>query len=301
MQPTRSLESNMRRNRLVLLLPFLAVACAEPGPSAPDEAAFSRISTGNGGALLYALTADNTILTLDAAQPSKVIAEVSVSGLMAGETLSGIDFRPSDLTADGIDRIGALYAVSNQSRLYIVDPATGVAGTPVAIQTPVGGSVVGFGFNPAADRVRIHGSDNQNLRINPDNGVTLVDGTLAYAAGDANDGATPAIAALGYTNSDADPATGTALYAIDHSLDVLAVLNANLGILTTVGPLGIDASMAGGFDIVGSMNGTAYAILTDSPSGKPTLYTIDLTSGGATKVGLMAQTKAAIVSLAVSP
>jgi hypothetical protein len=79
------------------------------------------------------------------------------------------------------------------------------------------------------------------------------------------------------------------------------VLNANAGILTTVGPLGVDATSAGGFDIVGTMGGTAYAILSDSPSGKPTLYTIDLTTGAATRVGLIAQTHAAIVSLAITP
>jgi hypothetical protein len=231
----------MRRAKIGLVVAVLAAGCTDEGPSGIPEAAFNATASAKAGPVLYALTADNTLLTIDAAQPNRVLGTTPITGLMQGEVVMGIDYRPSDLTADGIDRIGALYAVTSQSRFYIIDPATGTAGEPVTIATPVSGTVVGFGFNPAADRVRIHGSDQQNLRVNPDNGVTLTDGTLTFDVADANAGRTPQIAALGYTNSDADPATGTSLYAIG------------------------------------------------------------LTTGAATRVGLIAQTRAAIVSLAITP
>ena len=54
----------------------------------------------------------------------------AITGLMANETISGIDFRPSDNTADNVNKVGLLYGVSNQSRLYVIDPETGVATVP---------------------------------------------------------------------------------------------------------------------------------------------------------------------------
>lgn len=289
----------MPRLALGLAAAALSVACADAGPTAADPSLARGAAAA--GVRLVALTADNVLLALDAAQPNRVLSEVAITGLAAGERVVGVDVRPSDLRDDGASRIGLLYAVTDRSRLYVVDPATGAASMPVALAVPVSGTVVGFGFNPAADRLRIHGSDRQNLRVNPDDGATLVDGVLTFAAGDANAGAAPRIAALAYTNSDADPATGTALYAIDSGLDVLARLDANAGILTTVGALGVNVAAAGGFDVAGEAGGTAYAILSASPSGKPTLFTIDLATGAATRVGLLAQTRAAIVSVALVP
>ena len=99
--------------------------------------------------------------------------------------------------------------------------------------------------------------------------------------------------ATGYTNNDNDPATGTVLYAIDASRDVLTVFNIpsgpNSGKMTVAGPLGVDTGLPTGFDIAGADN-IAYAAFSDSPSGKSTCR-IDLASGVAVKLRLLAQTR----------
>ena len=291
-------------------LALAALACADPtaGPTTSSVAP-SAARGGNAagsGPLVYGLSADNELITFSAAQPNKVLQRVVISGL-GGERLVGIDFRPSDLTADNVNNVGRLYGVGAAGRIYTIDPTTGAAtfvsalvtaaGAPVAL---VGGSF-GVGFNPAADRLRIHSDADQDLRINVDNGVTIVDGTLAYAAGDANAGANPTVVGTAYTNNDADATTGTALYAIDSDRDALVFLAApNTGQLTTVGALGVDTDAAVGFEIVGTTT-VAYAALSESASGKPTLYQIDLATGAASRLGLVAQTKAPLVGIAVAP
>lgn len=54
-----------------------------------------------------------------------------------------------------------------------------------------------------------------------------------------------------------------------------------------------------GFDIDG-VSGEAFATLTDSPSGKPALYRVDLGTGSATRLRLMAQSSP-LVSIALAP
>ncbi len=71
--------------------------------------------------------------------------------------------------------------------------------------------------------------------------------------------------------------------------------------MATVGALGVDTRLAIGFDIVGSANGTAYAVLSTSPSGKSALYTINLATGRASQVGLLAQTRSYLVGMALEP
>ena len=56
-----------------------------------------------------------------------------------------------------------------------------------------------FDFNPAADRLRLMGSDGTSLRINVDDGKATVDGSHKYKDGDANAGKTPKVVAGAYT------------------------------------------------------------------------------------------------------
>jgi hypothetical protein len=98
----------------------------------------------------------------------------------------------------------------------------------------------------------VHSDGEQNLRINVDTGLTIVDAPLAFLASDPNAGANPDVTGTAYRNSDADPATGTELYAIDAARDVLVEVplpgGANGGQLATVGALGVDTDLAAGFN-----------------------------------------------------
>jgi len=308
----------MFRKITPLAIAALLGACADSPVSpatAPLELSNAR-STDAGktagkaesGETIYGLTSGNQLVTFGSGKSNQTAISVTITGLAAGEMVVGIDFRPSDLGANATNDIGKLYALTDASRLYIVDPSTGVASAPVTLSVALVGTSFGIGFNPAVDRLRIHSDANQNLRVNVETGATILDGTLAYTAGDANFGNDPDLTATGYTSNDSNPATGTDLYAIDVAQDVLvefgpAVTNVsgpNTGLLLTVGSLGVDAGLLAGFDI-SNATGTAYAALSNSPSGKSTLYTVDLDTGAATKTGFFAQTKSALLSVAVQP
>lgn len=282
-----------------------ALAAARSAEKSNDKSA-NKMHVMSGEALI-GLTGNNELVFFESGKSNQTSKVVAITGLMSGEKVVGIDFRPSDTGANGTNEVGMLYAVTTASRLYIVNPTTGAATSPVTLSVALTGTAFGVGFNPAADRLRIHSNSNQNLRINVETGATIVDGTLAYAAGDVNAGNDPDLTATGYTNNDANPLTGTELYAIDAARDVLVEFGAatattgpNSGQLLTVGALGVDAGAMAGLDI-SNATGIAYAVLGTSASGKSVLYTINLDTGVATKVGLLAQTKGALLSVVVRP
>ncbi|CBN53942.1 MULTISPECIES: DUF4394 domain-containing protein [Kamptonema] len=224
------------------------------------------------------------IIGFNAAAPQAVLSDVAVTGLLPGESLLGIDFRPAT---------GVLYGLGSSNRLYAIDRASGVAtvvGTAPLNPTLTIGAT-GFDFNPTVDRIRVINEADQNGRLNQETGAvvdfdTLIGGVqfdrnLVYAAGDINAGANPTAVAAAYTNNFAG-ATSTTLYAIDSGLDVLVrQVPPNDGVLNTVGSLGVDASRILGFDI--SPNGNAIAAL--EVGGVSSLYNINLTTGAATAIG----------------
>ena len=237
------------------------------------------------------VTDANELIEFDTATPN-VAVTTPITGLVVGEIIVGIDFRPAT---------GELYALSSDSRLYTIDPATAIAtqvGSDGAFT--LGGLEFGFDFNPVPDRIRVVSDVDENLRLNPTNGtLAATDGTLAYAAGDVNDGADPNVVASAYTNSFAT-ATSTTLYGIDSTLNTLVTqAPPNAGTLNTVGSLGIDVTDAGGFDIQASGN-TAFAALSlDGLVSE--LYTIDLTTGAATLVGSIGAVPTLVRGLAIIP
>ena len=230
------------------------------------------------GATLFGITevGDTTnLVRFSSATPGTIDSTVPITGLLPiGERILGIDVRPATRQ---------LYALASTGRIYIINPTTGAARLVSTLSTPLQRSVaLGADFNPVPDRLRIVTDLDQNLRVNVTDGATTVDGTLAYATGDANAGQNPNVVGAAYTNNFAG-ATTTTLYVIDSNRDVLAIQNPpNNGTLTTVGSLGVDTSDLVGFDITSS-GGAALAVLT--VGGVSQLYTINLTSGAATLVG----------------
>ncbi|MEP0812037.1 DUF4394 domain-containing protein [Coleofasciculus sp. FACHB-SPT9] len=235
------------------------------GVAKPAEAATMK---------LIGLNDDNGLVFFNR-KLSKVSKTVEVTGLK-GENLLGIDFRPAD---------GLLYGVTDKNGIYTIDTTTGAATLVSNLSAPFSGGVTsGFDFNPVPDRLRLVGSNDQNLRINVDSGAVITDGTLAYAAGDPNFGTNPNITAAAYTNSFAGTTT-TALYGIDFALDTLVQQNPpNAGILNTIGSLGVDFGETGGFDIVTTKKGGSIVNNAFAASGS-NIYSINLATGAATTLG----------------
>jgi hypothetical protein len=227
--------------------------------------------------LAFGLTTGNALIRFNTAAPAMVLGRAPLSGLQPGETLLGMDFRPANNT---------LYGVGSSGRLYAVNPTSGAARMVGAgpLDPAPRGSALGVDVNPVPDRLRVVGTDGQNLRVNMDTLEVIVDGALAYAPGDRNAGARPNVVAAGYTNNMAGAQT-TMLYVIDSGLDVLALQNPpNDGVLNTVGPLGLNAADMTGFDVAPG-TGSAFAALTPAGASASGLYVVDLSSGAARAVG----------------
>jgi hypothetical protein len=239
----------------------------------------------------YALSSGNELVQYVSGNPVEELGSSSITGLQSGENLLAIDFRPAT---------GQLYGVSDQSRLYVIDPATGtaVAVSMTPFSPAINGSAVGFDFNPTVDRIRLVTDLGQNLRLHP------VTGAVAAVDGSINPGG-KSVVAVGYTNSFAG-STSTTLYDIDVATDKLyRQMPPNNGTLVEVGSLGLQADGEGGFDIAPD-NSIALAVLFArgadddgeevTPGNKYRFYTINLQTGKAKNAG---KTDREIIGLAI--
>lgn len=229
---------------------------------------------------IIALSTSNTLLSFDSTTPGTVTSIGTVSGLVAGDELVGIDFRASVgpnnnklytigfNASDGTARIYTLNAntaVATLIATLAADPADVTAPTPFM---GLSGNRFGFDFNPVADRLRLVSDTGQNLRINVDTGLVQLDGPLAYLAGDLNEGDTPTVVAVAYTNSIAG-ASSTELFGVDigQSPDLLVrIATPNSGTLESLNSLPFDGHDVASFEISG-LTGTAYYVTT--PDGSP--------------------------------
>ena len=214
--------------------------------------------------IAYATTTGNMLVRFNPTSGNN--NSVALTGLAASESIVGLDFRPAN---------GALYAISNQSRLFSVNTASGALTVVGSTLVPgLSGTAFGFDFNPTVDRIRLVSNTGQNLRLHPDLGtVVAVDGNL-------NPG-TPFITGAAYTNNIAG-ATTTALFVIDSQTDMLFRQDPpNNGTLVAIGNLGVNVDADSGFDIGGN-SATAFALL--KVNSVTSVYSINMATGAATKV-----------------
>ncbi len=235
------------------------------------------------GQIFYGLTSKNEIVKYNAKEPGIVLQTLNVTGLESGDELMAIDFRPAT---------GQLYAMSRNSRLYVINLQTGATGGPVgddAFSPEVYGTFVGFDFDPVKDRIRQVTDLGQNLLIHPVTSMTTqVDGSL-------NPG-TPFVVGSAYTNNKKG-ARSTELYGIDLSSQKLVKQGSN-GKLSPVGSLRLNASGEVGFDISPDNQVVLASLNVGVGSKFPVngLYYIDLKTGEATKIGDLARP---IIGLAI--
>lgn len=238
---------------------------------------------------VFAVTTDNNLISFNSARPDILTSKTAITGLAEGDSIEGIDFRPST---------GQLFGIGSSGTLYILDTSTATAtlapslfADPTDLTIPYAGLIgtsIGFDFNPVADRLRMVSDADENLRANIDTGGTLTDEPLAYAAGDVNFEVDPRIVASAYSNNFAG-ATSTVLTGIDSDLDVLVLQNPpNAGALSTIGSLGVDTTDLTSFDQ--SAEGDAFAALTLASELNTGFYSINLSTGAATFIGTIGGT-----------
>ena len=264
----------MKHRKTLRLLPLGALALAAAGARA--ELIYG-ISTTDG------LTGAG-LVSFDSATPATFTTIAGLTGVVAGQSIRAIDFRPAT---------GTLYALSSSTaaatdlaaQLYTVNLATGALTAVGSGLTLVGGNstTVSIDFNPTVDRLRVVTGGGGNYRVNPN------DGTLAGTDTSINPSAF--LAGVAYTNNFVG-ATTTTLYAynVADTIDTIGGLNGtpspNLGTRTTVGPSGVVSDGVDiGFDISGA-TGVGYINLNNanSQTRSDEIYTVNLATGALTLV-----------------
>jgi len=235
-------------------------------------------SATNPVASVQGLSANNQLVSFNPTAPSMTTTK-AITGLMAGETVVGIDARVNTSMAD---KSGLLYGLTNLGNLYTIDTSTGAATgklplTADSVDTTapfIGlvGTAFGVDFNPTVDRLRVVGNTGQNLRINVDSGLVTTDTAINLTD------SAPSISGIAYTNSfsGASSATGTKLYDLDStSNNLYEQIPPNEGVLVLKGATGLTLVSSTGMDIAGGDN-MVLAVNGNS------LYRINLSSGAAT-------------------
>jgi hypothetical protein len=258
----------------------------------------------------FALAALTTIVTARAQSAFGVdsngdLFRFDLSSPATTYTIGNLGFVPEGL--DFRTGTGTLYAIdvgASLTQLYTVDTATGAATTVGAGFASAGtfnslsyslltsGSFA-FDFNPTtlqADgsiRIRFIGDNGVNLRLHSGTGgIAAVDGAVSGA-----------IAGAAYINNAfARMGGATGLYDVDTRTNSLFLQNPpNAGSLVLVGALGIDVGDDVGFDILTSVNagddgiGGDMAFLVDSLGSYSNLYSVDLATGAASSLGVIAR------------
>ncbi|MGF2414200.1 MAG: DUF4394 domain-containing protein, partial [Ferruginibacter sp.] len=218
--------------------------------------------------VFFGISSANQLIKYNANATQNVAAQFTITGLQASETILAIDFRPAT---------GQLYGLGSSSRLYVINPESGVArviGTTAFIPA-INGTVTGFDFNPTVDRIRLVTNMGQNLRLHPETGtVAATDAVINPAA---------ALIGAAYTNSVAGAAS-TVLFDIDGQ-KLYKQDPPNNGTLVEIGSLGVMGTGSGDFDITPD-NKVILAPLT--VGGVNNLYQIDTATGKATSLGTLA-------------
>lgn len=241
------------RTLIFLLLLCILFSCKKDSNDAPVTPVYDAYAIGNG----------NNLISFYLSNPSAASSK-AITGLQINEVILAIDIRPAN---------NELYALGSSNRIYQLNKTTGQAtAIPNMPFTPtLSGMAFGMDFDAVADRLRIVSNSRQNMRINPETGVTSTDISI-----------TPlwsSISGIAYTNNFVGAASSQ-LYDIDPVNDKLCLQRSpSGGMLLEVGPLGIDVDQNNGFDISGKDN-KAYALL--SSNGITKLYIIHLERGTAT-------------------
>ena len=224
---------------------------------------------------LVGINSNNQIGVFDSANIGAATFN-NINGLGVGESLLGIDLRPSN---------NLIYGISSDNNLYTVDAYTGNASLAFNLATAIIATGKGYGvdFNPVADRgtgasLRVVSTTGDNYAVNAGTGAVTT--ATSIAAG---------YSAVAYSNSDPSQTTApanTQLYYINSDTDTLSVATSsfNSPTISLVGALGLNILKANGFEVFS--DGSAFsAVNMDDGSLDSQLLRINLATGEAISIG----------------
>ena len=282
------LSRSLRRG--IVLVALLALTA--PLAAFADKGKGDRDDWQRGNAReFYATDTGNNLLRFSSDDPGRLRAK-QITGLPAGVSLKGIDFRPAS---------GDLYGLGSDKVVYRVNTRTAIA-VPEGKSFDLSPSILmggnnGLDFNPTVDKIRVTSDARENIRLNPDDGTLLAVDTML----------TPTdvqIVGSAYTNSSftafATRPTVTELYAYDVSgaVDRLWIQRpANAGTLIMPLSTGLRLRSSLGFDIAGA-NNVGWVAGTQQSSFRNRLYKVDVTTGQAKSMGRIGDGTRTITGLA---
>lgn len=265
----------MKTYRPLLAAPaaLLLAACAGMGNEIPSW-----------GPDLVAVTASNKLITFNHGAPGALESSVAISGLQAGDSVVGIDYRPSD---------NKLYGLGSSGELYLLDVRSGAATPKARLSTALSGSAFGLSFSPVDGRLRVVSDAGQNLSVDVDSGAAQSDTAF--------DPAKVSAVAAAYTTVANGP-FATTLYVLNSKgAEIDSSIAPSSGKLLAVGAIGSDIGKSAGFDIVGNEStGVAYAAAAAPDATASKLYLVKLSAGSAKSLGTIGG-KEKVNGLAIRP
>jgi hypothetical protein len=228
------------------------------GAALAASLAFSLSAGAAHAGIVHGLTDDGRIVTFDDATPGTLDKDEAVTGLFQDETLIALEVHPCD---------GRLFAISDQDRLYEVDPDTGAATPVVTLGSALGETAIGAAIHPDSLVLRVVGESDANNSIDIETGAVTPETALQYA--DPDGALDPVVSGLAFFDGG--------LLAIDTERDELVSLDpAADGTLTRIGRLGVDAAAPVGLD---HRSGDAALLASINVGGLSGLYAINPETG----------------------
>lgn len=231
------------------------------------------------GDRMRAITADSKLVEFYSLNPGTILSTQDIEGLQPGESILGLDYRPSRPEEFGS------YALGSTGRLYRMASETATQIGLGTFSVPLDGTDFGFDFDPVTDRIRVVSNTGQNFRIDPDTG-TVVDGD-PDAPGVQPDTPlnpnSPHVVAIAYTDSPAGSLQG-ALAGLDATLDSVVRIgapgdpaSADAGTVTQLstgatgdtGASGFDWSQRDNIGYASVVVGGQSQLLRVTPQGRP--------------------------------
>lgn len=256
------------------ILPFFATlflfnACTK-------ESTFLELPVYGPEQNFYAI-ADNSLLLYDAKSVKTPTSTLAITGLANSEKLLSIDFNVYT---------GELFALSNQSKIYVVNTVSGVARAISALpfKPSLTSLSASLDFDPTKNIISIITADGVELQINPESGQTIGAGTTIM----------PNLVATAHSNNIAGAAISTH-FAIDAQNGKLYKRTSSTENFGAVGDFGLPLGEVNSFDI--SPDDKNALVVTKTTEGTK-LYTVNLSTGQAELAGKF-QGAAAIQSIAI--
>lgn len=242
-----------------------------PNASIEDRDSRPTLTPGGTTSGYYGLGPSNQVMKFSLRPAYSMQATVPIQGMRAGESLVAIDTRPATRS---------LYGVSSMSRIYLIDPASGLT-KPLSqanFSPAIDGATVGFDFNPTTDRITLVTDKGQTLSIHPSTGQVVAIGTT------------------GLTGVNGITYYGDLMYAIDATTGIVSIVDAS-GNTKPIGTTGLTIAGEGGFDSKGGLLLSvlnASGVVQNASSAQDDLtqqnyrlYSVDPTTGQVTNLGIV--------------